>query len=213
MTTVSQIETLNQSVKAIYLTAEDLKLAASVLYLAYHDDPLFMDIFDVEWEGYEARLRNAIREELNAFRTAGQPMIGLFEDARLLACACITSPNKAFDHKRFWHWRLKMLLSAGRVGMQQMIEKEQKIRAHMPAENFHVLSFIGVHPEHQHRGLGHLLMSAIDGLVSEDSQSQGIGVYVTLAKNMGFFEDGEYQMIEQLQVGQIYGHIMFREKT
>jgi hypothetical protein len=50
------------NIKAIYLAAEDLNIAASILYLAYHDDPLFVDIFQYEKEGYEARLRSAIRE-------------------------------------------------------------------------------------------------------------------------------------------------------
>lgn len=29
--------------RAVYLTAEDLRLAASILYNAYHDDPFFVD--------------------------------------------------------------------------------------------------------------------------------------------------------------------------
>ena len=32
-------------IKAAYLSAEDLKLAASLLYQAYHDDPVFLEIF------------------------------------------------------------------------------------------------------------------------------------------------------------------------
>ena len=50
------------NIKAIYLTAEDLKIAASILYKAYHDDPLFIDIFELEKEGYESRLRSALKK-------------------------------------------------------------------------------------------------------------------------------------------------------
>lgn len=59
-----------EAIKAIYLGVDDLKVAASILFNAYVDDPLFSDIFQAEKEGYESRLRSAIREELNAFWVA-----------------------------------------------------------------------------------------------------------------------------------------------
>tara|TARA_R110002153_G_scaffold116140_2_gene259778 strand:- start:207 stop:824 length:618 start_codon:yes stop_codon:yes gene_type:complete len=200
------------NIKAIYLTAEDLKIAASILYKAYHDDPLFIDIFELEKEGYESRLRSAIREELNAFWQAKQPMIGLFEEERLLAVACLSDPSATLGPNRFWHWRLKMLLTAGFLGTKQMVEKESVVRAHMPSQYFHMLSFIGVHPDHQHRGLGHVLMGAIDSVMLEDPKSEGVGMFVTLPKCLSFFEDGNYSLIEALEVGRIKGHIMFRHR-
>ncbi|MGY0644788.1 MAG: GNAT family N-acetyltransferase [Paraglaciecola chathamensis] len=200
------------NIKAIYLAAEDLKIAASILYQAYHDDPLFMDIFQVNKEGYESRLRSAIREELNAFWQARQPMIGLFDNNRLLAVACLIGPDAEFGPSRFWHWRLKMLLTAGYFGTKQMVDKEQKVREHIPAQRYHMLSFIGVHPDYQHCGLGHVLMSAIDGVMKEDASSEGIGVYVTLPKCLSFFEDGQYKMLEALETGHITGHLMFCDR-
>lgn len=212
MSTATQVQDRLDEVKAVYLAAEDLKIAASILYLAYHDDPLFLDIFQVEKEGYESRLRSAIREELNAFWAARQPMIGLFEGDRLLAVACLISPNSAFNPGRFWHWRLKMLLTAGYLGTKQMMEKEERVRSQIPQEKYHMLSFIGVHPDHQHRGLGHVLMAAIDSVMLEEPESQGVGVYVTLPKCLAFFADGAYQHVEELTVSQIKGQIMFRPR-
>lgn len=201
------------NIKAIYLAAEDIKVAASILYQAYHDDPLFKQIFQCDNEGYESRLRAAIREELNAFWQAKQPMIGLFDEDRLLAVACLIAPETGFGPQRFWHWRLKMLLTAGFLGTKQMLEKEQLIQQHMPANHYHMLSFIGVHPDCQHLGLGHILMSAINTLVEEHASSEGVGVFVTLDKYLPFFEDGQYQLIKKLKVGEIEGNIMFLHRT
>jgi ribosomal protein S18 acetylase RimI-like enzyme len=198
------------NLKAIYLTAEDLKIAASILYLAYHDDPLFVAIFDAEKEGYESRLRSAIREELSAFWQARQPMIGLFDQDRLLAVACLTAPETTLRPNRFWHWRLKMLLTAGYLSTKQMVEKEAMVREHIPSQYYHMLSFIGVHPDQQHHGLGHVLMSAIDSVMLDDPKSEGVGMFVTLPKCLSFFEDGEYSLVKTLQVGRINGHLMFR---
>lgn len=201
------------NVKAIYLTAEDLKIAGSLLFQAYRDDPVFISIFQADLEGYESRLRSAIREELNAFWSAKQPMIGLFEDERLLAVACLNSSEAAFGAGRFWHWRLKMLLTAGYFCTMQMLEKEQKVRENVPAEHFHMLSFIGVHPDAQHHGLGHMLMSAVESVMLEDDNSSGIAVYATLDKYRHFFEDGGYRLIKELEVGDIKGHLMFRDRV
>ena len=57
----------NLDIRAAYLSGEDLKLAASLLYQAYHDDPVFVEIFSSDKNDYEQRLRTAIREELSAY--------------------------------------------------------------------------------------------------------------------------------------------------
>ncbi len=202
-----------QQVKATYLNADDLKVAASILYNAYFDDPLFTDIFQVEKEGYEARLRSAIREEVNTYWDAGQSLIGLYEDERLLAVTCLTKPDMAFGSGKFWHWRLKMLLTAGYFGTKQMIVKEEKVREKIPAKNYHMLSLIGVHPDHQDMGLGHVLMSAVLGLLLEDESSEGVGVLVTLPKCISFFEDGGFKHIEEISVGNIKGKVMFHPRN
>lgn len=200
------------SVKAIYLSEDDLKVAASILYNAYFDDPLFVDIFQAEKEGYESRLRSAIREELNAFWIAKQPMVGLFDDDRLIAVTCLTSPDAAFGAGRYWHWRLKMLLTAGLFGTRQMVEKEEKVRALVPATDFHMVSFIAVHPDYQHQGLGHLLLGAIDHILQDDEKSEGVAVLVTVEKHKAFFDDGDYAPVGELNMGEIQGTVMFHRK-
>jgi len=201
------------TVKAIYLGVDDLKIAASILYNAYVDDPLFLEIFQAEKEGYESRLRSAIREELNAFWVAEQPMIGLFDAERLIAVACLTAPDAAFGAGRYWHWRLRMLLTAGLFGTKQMLEKEEKVRTLVPAENFHMLSFIAVHPDHQEHGFGHILLGAIDSVVEVDAKSAGIAVFVTIDKHKSFFGDDKYSVVGNLSLSHVDGSVMFRAKS
>ena len=200
------------TVKAIYLGVDDLKIAASILYNAYVDDPLFLEIFQAEKEGYESRLRSAIREELNAFWVAEQPMIGLFDAERLIAVACLTAPDAAFGAGRYWHWRLRMLLTAGLFGTKQMLEKEEKVRTLVPAEDFHMLSFIAVHPDYQDHGLGHILLGAIDSVVEEDAKSAGVAVFVTIEKHKSFFGDDRYSVVGDLSLSHVKGSVMFRAK-
>lgn len=200
------------SLKARLLDADELKLAASLLYQAYHDDPVFMDIFRAEKSDYEQRLRATIREELNLFWQEQQPVIGLFQQEQLLGVACVVMPDSPLSGDRFWHWRLKMLLTAGYVSMKQLLEKEQRIHAAMPVQHYHMLAFIAVAPAYQQSGLGHYLRHAVDSVVEQDPNSLGVGVFVTLDKNLKFFSDDHYQKITKLSFSKVSGTLMFRPR-
>lgn len=196
------------NIRATYLAAHELKLAASLLYQAYHDDPVFLDIFNSSKEDYEQRLRGAIREELNAFWQAKQPMIGLYLGETMVGVACINSPDETLTSERFWHWRLKMLLNAGYFSTKQMMQKEQTVLAAVPLEVFHFLSFIAVHPLHQQHGFGHYLMAAVNTVLDEHPNSEGVAVYATSGKFKEFFNNVDYQTVEEVKVGNVCGAVM-----
>lgn len=198
----------HNDINAVYLAADDLKLAASLLYQAYHDDPVFLEIFDGSKSDYEQRLRAAIREELAAFWHAKQPMVGLYLDEVMVGVACLNSPDQSISSERFWHWRLKMLLGAGYFSTKQLIEKEEIVLASVPMKKFHMLSFIAIHPLHQHHGFGHYLMAAVNTLLEEHPESEGVAVYATSQKYQAFFKDVDYQLIKEVTVGNVTGSLM-----
>lgn len=199
------------NISAAMLSAEDVKSAGSLLYLSYYDDPLFMKIFRAHESDYELRLRAAIREELTTFWHAQQPMIGLFNQQQLLGVACLTEPNTD-NGERLWHWRLKMLLTAGYVSTKQLLEKEQTIHSAMPVEQYHMLAFLAVSPKHQALGLGHYLLHAVNSIVDKSPDSAGVGVFVTLDKYKSLFTDNHYQNVEELSFDNVSGYLMFRPK-
>lgn len=203
----------NEDITARYLSVEDLKIAASLLYQSYHDDPVFMDIFASEKEDYEQRLRAAIREELNAFWQTKQPMIGLFLNETMVGVACINSPDERIDSRRFWHWRLKMLLTAGYLSTKQLMAKEEKVIAAIPYEHFHLLSFIAIHPLHQHHGFGHYLAAAVNQVLEEHKESEALVVFATNEKYQAFFSDVGYETINELTIGRVSGSLMVHHKT
>jgi len=205
---------VNESdINATYLAADDLKLAASLLYQAYHDDPIFLEIFDGDKSDYEQKLRAAIREELSAFWHAKQPMVGLYLGEVMVGVACLNSPDQGVSSERFWHWRLKMLLGAGYFSTKQMIEKEEIVLASVPMKKFHMLSFIAIHPLHQHHGFGHYLMAAVNTLLEEHPESEGVAVYATTKKYQEFFKDVDYQFVKNVTVGNVSGSLMVHYKT
>ena len=210
---MQQIETPTEhEFKVEVLNAEQLKLAASILYMAYQDDPLLMQIFRSEQTDYDKRLRSAIREDLAAFWDAGQPILGLMHGEQLLGVACITTPSSALSGDRFWHWRLKMLLTAGLLSTRQMLEKEQKIHAAMPAEHYHMLAFLARNPAYHHPAAMRTFLQAIDHWVDLEPESQGIGVFVTLDKYLPLSHEDDYQKVCTLEFQTVSGTLLFRSK-
>ncbi|WP_019025948.1 GNAT family N-acetyltransferase [Colwellia piezophila] len=200
-------------IRANYLSAHELKLAASLLYQAYHDDPVFLEIFNSDKEDYEQRLRGAIREELNAFWQAKQPMVGLYLGETMVGVACINSPDDTLTSERFWHWRLKMLLNAGYFSTKQMMQKEQDVLAAVPLKVFHFLSFIAVHPLHQQHGFGHYLMAAVNTVLDEHPDSEGVAVYATSGKFKEFFKHVDYHTVKEVTVGNVCGAVMVHHRA
>ncbi|RHW75452.1 GNAT family N-acetyltransferase [Colwellia sp. RSH04] len=203
----------NVDIRATYLKAHELKLAASLLYQAYHDDPVFLEIFNGDKEDYEQRLRSAIREELNAFWQAKQPMVGLYLGETMVGVACLNSPDDTLSSERFWHWRLKMLLNAGYFSTKQMIQKEESVFSAVPLKSFHLLSFIAVHPLHQQHGFGHYLMAAVNTVLEEHPDSEGVAVYATSGKFKAFFENVDYQLVKEVSVGNVSGSVMVHHRS
>ncbi len=211
--TVSSTEILSTEILRVeMLHAEQLKIAASILYTAYQDDPLLMQIFRAEMSGYEKRLRSAIREDLAAFWQTGQPILGLMQADTLLGVACVTMPASELSGDRFWHWRLNMLLTAGMLSTRQMLEKEQKIHAAMPVERYHMLAFLARNPSYHHTGAMRQFLQAIDHWVDQDSSSEGIGVFVTLEKNLPLFHQDDYRKVAELAFDTVRGTLLFRPK-
>lgn len=211
--TTEQVDTHTIAGELMYLTAEDLKAAASLLFKTYHDDALFQRIFRAEKADYDKRLRAAIREDLTAFWESDQPIIGLRDGDTLLGVACLTRPGASFGPNRFWHWRISMLLTAGFLSTKQVLEKERRIQQAMPDVPYHMLAFIAVAPQYQQHGLGQLLVQAVDTLLQEDPESQGVGVYVTRDDYRDFFLKRGYQRRANINVAELNGDLLFHARN
>jgi len=196
----------------IYLVAEDLKVAASLLFQTYYDDELLQKIFRADKADYDKRLRAAIREDLTSFWESGQSIIGIRDGGTLLGVACLTRPGKSFGPGRFWHWRISMLLTAGFLSTKQVMEKERRIQEAMPDVPYHMLAFIAVAPQYQQQGIGHLLVEAAKSAFQEDPESQGIAVFVTRADYQAFFKKRGYHLQAQIEFETLSGELLFYPK-
>ncbi|GIU51421.1 N-acetyltransferase GCN5 [Shewanella sairae] len=196
--------------RAVYLTAEDLRIAASILYNAYHDDPFFREtLFTGDQAQYEQKLRGAIREELNELWQQEQALIGVFAEKRMVGVACIVTQQVPLGEARYWHWRLKMLLSAGWHSTQALIKKEHQIIENLPSSQCGILQFIAIANVEQRKGYGGQLITAVQSWCDEQPHLDGVGVFVNLPAHIGLFRRHHFEIVESLKIGNVDGELLF----
>ncbi|WP_046006852.1 GNAT family N-acetyltransferase [Pseudoalteromonas rubra] len=198
-----------------HLLPEDSTVAASLLYRAYHDDKLFKDVLGgSDAQTYESRLRALIREELSCFGQSAQPLIGLYQAQSLLAIACVFEAQTELQASRRWDWRLRLMMSAGYLQTQQLIDKEKTIREALADQgHYYFLSFIAVEPHYQGQGLGHHLLDALDELVKENPIASGLGVFVSEADQNAFFRQHGYEKFQVLTFKSVQGELLFKTRA
>ncbi|MCG7534737.1 GNAT family N-acetyltransferase [Pseudoalteromonas sp. OOF1S-7] len=198
-----------------HLLPEDSTVAASLLYRAYHDDKLFKDVLGgSDEQTYESRLRALIREELSCFGQSAQPLIGLYQEHALLAIACVFEAQTELQASRRWDWRLRLMMSAGYLQTQQLIDKEKTIREALADQgHYYFLSFIAVEPHYQSQGLGHHLLDALDELVKENPLASGLGVFVSEAVQNTFFRQHGYEKLRVLTFKSVQGELLFKTRA
>lgn len=210
MTTITPDDVYNVQ----YIAAEDISIAASLIYQAYHDDPVLQQMLNYsedELAAYEKKLRALIREELSSFWQEKQPLVGLYKNDRLKAVACVFESNSQLQAQRYWHWRLKLMLSAGYLQTNQLIEKEQTIRNALKEKgNYYFLAFIAVDPHFQGEGLGRYLLRGLDDLVKSNAQATGMAVFVTQEQHIAFFQTEGFEKLKKLTFNNVEGELLFK---
>ncbi|QDF67780.1 GNAT family N-acetyltransferase [Shewanella sp. SNU WT4] len=200
--------------RVMFLTADDLRIAASIIYNAYHDDPVFRDaLYCGNDHLYEQKLRGAIREELSELWQQEQTLVGLFDQERLIGVVCVVNAATAVGQHKLWHWRFKMLLSTGWQSTQKWLHRDQVIHDHLPSVNSGILQFIALAPSEQGKQLAGKLLDAITHWCDEQPDIQGIGVFVTNQHHVELFHQYQFTHLTALDIGNVSGELLFYGNT
>ncbi|QIZ77403.1 GNAT family N-acetyltransferase [Ferrimonas lipolytica] len=186
------------------LTAEELKLANSVLLNAYVDDPFFRAVLPSA--EYEQRLRAALREELQELWQRQQPLLGVFLGDSLIAVACLLNEHYPLGLTRFWNWRLKMALGSGWKPARQWMAREDALLDNYNLHNNWLLQFIAVAPAYQRKGFGDLMLRAIVQH-SQQCQINGIATLVYRPELMTWFGNHQFRVLVEINEADVVATI------
>lgn len=210
MDTIQKIE----KYRSVYLTAQDIKSAVSLIYNAYRDDPCFRAIlYKSDEQDYEKKLRGAIRDELLLLWQQEQTLVGLFERDRLVGVACIVSQEFQLGHDRSWSWRIKMLLNTGWQPTKKIIKKETSIVEHLPRTNSLIIQFCCIHPYEQKKGLGTHLIKSLCQWCDEQKEIGGIAVFLNQSIHIKLFYQCGFKLIHRFKIANVNGELSFYQNN
>lgn len=186
------------------------RIARSMLYHAYEREPTFRYIFNHEKPGYRQRVRATIREEVNMYFDKDHDVIGVALGERLVGVAFIGHPGARLDVSVRLGWQVRMALSAGLNSTRRFVKYQHDVQEFVPAGKVYTLPLIGIEPEFQQHGLGHLLMDTVHEIVAEESDSVGLLVD-TSSIHLHFFQSMGYREIGKVPIGEFEEIILFRD--
>lgn len=187
-----------------------------ILPLAFKNDPMFHYIFphDQQLNYLQSFFSFLFYKSLKLKELT----IGVKEDHFFTSVANIELPNSTKGFRLLFIpgflyevIRLFRKIPLGSfIYMNQYMKFTTSVR---PKKPHHYLSYIGVHPEQQGKGIGKMLMNYIHELSDSDSASIGIGLDTENPKNIKYYEAFGYCVIDYKKIGDVTIYSMFRPKV
>ncbi|OZB17881.1 MAG: GNAT family N-acetyltransferase [Marinobacter sp. 34-60-7] len=185
--------------------------ARSILYHAYRDDPTFQYLFDHRKPGYDQRVRATIRELIDLYVEHEQDAVGVMMNDTLVAVAFIGEPELRMNLADQFGWRLRMVLTAGFASTRRYLDYHKTIQALLPQPQAHQLPLMGVDPKHQHKGIGRILLQAVEKLCEENPRGSGLVLDTGNSRYLPFYESEGFRSLGKVRLGDFEDHVMFRK--
>jgi GNAT superfamily N-acetyltransferase len=181
---------------------------ASLLMLAFSHDPGMQYLCQAD----NRRLLMWFRAMLRLQSANRQPLPGVKIDGKYAACAVVTAPETRLQMGSLLRWLGDMLRGVGVRGIWRTLTHLNLIGQYQPPEPHYRLEFIAVHPDHQGKGYGRLLLDAIQRLSEEHPASTGIWLETTQPTNVPLYEHCHYTVTGSLPMNKdVKAIIMFHQ--
>lgn len=199
-----------ECVSVVRLDKESWREIKTILYHAYRDEPTFKYLFDYERAGYDQRVRATIRELIDLYFTFNQDVIGLTLGDKLVGVALIGSPELRMDLADQFNWRIRMMLTAGLSSTNRYIDYHKKIKACLPGETHHTLPLLGIDSAYRGKGLGRIILQAVEKICDENPRSCGVGLDTGNAEFFKFYESMGYEQVGEVDFGELKQTVFFK---
>ncbi len=176
------------------LTADRFDAAAEVLCDAFFDYPAMRFFLGTGHGDYRRRLERLIGFFTKARELRGDPVLGVFDDGRMVATAYLVKPGVETPPELGVH-REAVWNDLG-LAARSRYERHGKATGAFdwPAPHLH-LAMLGVRREAAGRGHARPLLEAVHRMSAEDSGSSGVGLTTETPDNLPFYEHFGYRRV------------------
>ncbi len=196
------------------LQEKDLDRAVDLFLDAFKKEAFTKSLLDLSHQKSRAVYFQAVRYKLSLYLEAGHQAYGAFENSSLLGMFILRSPHVKIPfglHLR----RLLPNLPAFAWLMPQFIKATHLSTAVQPPGNLpkkhYSLEGLAVHPAHQGKGIGRLLLEKADQVCSADSSASGIYLYTGDEINKELYQHLNYRILESKSTPYFTAYHLFKE--
>ncbi|MGD8328706.1 MAG: GNAT family N-acetyltransferase [Acidobacteriota bacterium] len=191
------------------LNADDAAQAIACLSAAFADYPVMRYTLADAGDGYDEGVRALMSFFCNKRLVRGWPVLGVRDNEKVIAAALISEPSgeppPALAALRD---DLQERIGSDAIARLELYERDSGLDA--PAAPHYFLGVIGVHPDHQGRGLARILLEDLARMSESHPSSTGICLNTEVAENVPFYEHMGYRVIGHRRVETLETWCMFR---
>jgi len=179
---------------------------------SFADDPGMRYICQHEQKGYEKRLSAWFLALLRMQVANQQPILGICEGGNYVACTTLTLSQTKVKMISLIGWVISVLFQVGFIGLWRTMGHVGRISRYQPKTPHYRLEFIAVHPNHQGKGYGRVMLDAIHQMAQ--SENSGIWLETTNPANVGLYEHVGYVVENRfIMADDVEAITMFRKRV
>lgn len=184
--------------------------AIDALCAAFADYPVMRYTLADAGEDYEDGVRALMSFFCHKRLVRGWPVLGVRADGEVVATALISEPSDEPPPPALAALRAELVERIGRDAIARLERYEHDSSLDAPDEPHYSLGVIGVHPDHQGRGLARVLLDELARMSERHPSSTGICLNTEVADNVPFYEHMGYRVIGRRTVETLEIWCMFR---
>ncbi len=191
--------------------------ALEVYLSAYEREPFTSASIDLSRGRIRRVYSRLVRTRYALWLLAGHPLFSAVDDGRVVGFAALASPNVAIPRGRWLRSWLSFLVRSfpsWLAMLPRVIRSAGLLAAMRPPNNLpaahYTLDAIAVHPSHQGKGVGRLLLEEVEKCCLADKSSSGVYLYTGEEKNRRIYERFGYRLLDKRKAGGITAYHMFR---
>jgi len=150
---------------------------------------------------------------LQLYLESGRPLLAALDNGQLAGVGVIRDPRIPISKRRATSLFIPNLPQIAALYAPRLVRSLRLLAATRPPKGlikpYFTFEALGVHPDHQGKGVGMALMRKAQARVNENPEISGIYLITGSEKNQGFYESLGYDTLRINELGPVKAYHMF----
>ncbi len=202
------VSTLKGNIRSVTHAQHDE--ATDVLIRAFEQYPLMQYMFADQGSAYLHVLRALFHFSLQRRLAIGSPTLASVVADSLTGVAGLSTPDDKPPSDQEEVFSTTFARIVGEAAVERFEQYAQLSDIYRPLHPHITLGVLGVHPDHQGRGYGRILLDAVHALSEDHPTSTGVYLDTQVAQNVALYEHVGYRVLAYDMLDDVPMWFLFR---